>query len=153
MRTIQQIHFIEWVAEWLFYSVKWTIYTYVIPGTSDLLWYLNYKNHFIYNFYLYDLVWPCMTTMTFVGVFFNSLTNCITQSGIEYNPTPNISGDSHRSERLPYHTIVTKAAMTCQNEEILKCYYILIFLGVQLILINRNTQSYWVHPNISGVET
>ena len=80
-----------------------------------------------------------MTNMTFVGVFFNSLTNCITQSGIEYNPTPNISGDSHRSERLPYHTIVTKAVMTCQNEEILKCYYILIFLGVQLILINRNT--------------
>ena len=44
-----------------------------------------------------------MTTMTFVGVFFNSLTNCITQSGIEYNPTPNISGDSPRSERLPHN--------------------------------------------------
>ena len=54
--------------------------------------------------------------------------------------TSNISGESHRSERFPYHTIVTKAAMTSQNEVILKCYYILIFLGVQLILINRNTQ-------------
>jgi hypothetical protein len=148
MRTIPQIHFIEWVAEWLLYSVK--IYTYVIPGKSDLLRYLNYKNHFISIFYLYDLVWRTWRLWAF---FFNSLTNCITQSGIEYNPTPNISGDSHRSERLPYHTIVTKAVMTCQNEEILKCYYILIFLGVQLILINRNTQSYWVHPNISGVET
>ena len=148
MRTIQHIHFIEWVAGGLFYSVKWTIYTYVIPGTSDLLRYLNYKNHFIYNFYLYDLVWRLWRLWAFFSIHWQIVSHKVVSS-----TTPHQTLVAIVTDQKGCHTIVTKAAMTCQHEEILKCYYILIFLGVQLILINRNTQSYWVHPNISGVET